>query len=138
MSGMKEHLMPLMNTREGILAQEKELREQLDERRDERRVIEKVLKAGGLLEVQGNGHKAKKRSAVRPPAEETVDKADRWLNAFSVGDRETFTRAMLMEGIGCSDKTGDKVIDLWRSQNRVALKGTGKGGGRLYRPVNNA
>lgn len=130
MDEIQKALAPLKAMRDDLDAEEQKLREKLSFVTDERKRLDRVMRAAGMLEPRATKPRARKAPERALPAEKV--EAVRAVLRSRTSDDVFSPSGLALEIPGMTNTTVDRAIQLLREGGEVRLVGKIKGGGRGY------
>jgi len=116
-----EALKPLFDNRDELLDREAELLEKLETIKEARKRIEKILRAGGLLEIPERKARSNGAGHHNLPSENMIAIIRESVETFKVGDE--FTIRTISEASGKDLATVKRCLEALREQKIVRLAG---------------
>jgi predicted transcriptional regulator len=134
---IRRTLQPLLDEKEKMDGIVSDLEEELAEAKQERKIVEKLLIDGGLIErpeAKTNGSKPRTGKDPGSISEEMLDRAREAIETTPALRDDEFRNADLREAMGVAEATANKAIVRLRETGEVRLVGK-RGQANYYRAV---
>jgi hypothetical protein len=134
-AALQEALKPLFDNRAELLAKEEKLVSELDGIKEARKRIEKILRAGGLLEPYRPGRASENGAGRQSSAEKAKQVSDRMVAIILTaaeevaGKHDEFTIRMVAEKAGKDLATTKRCLEALREDHVLRLVGKKHPGG---------